>query len=143
MKLYAGFKFISFLSIILLFGSLNVSAFTNSCYVNGYYKSNGTYVQGYYRSCPNDTVTDNYSYRGNTNPFTGSVGTNNYNNSTSNIFGGSSSRYGSGSSLLGGSPSTLGSRGDLLGGNSSTLGSRGDLLGGNSSSFGSGYGFYD
>lgn len=44
-------------------------------YVNGYYKQNGTYVQGHYRSAPNDTKLDNYSTRGNTNPYTGSQGT--------------------------------------------------------------------
>ena len=47
-------------------------------YVHGYYRSNGTYVQPYYRSSPNGTVTDNYSYRGNTNPHTGSIGSNYY-----------------------------------------------------------------
>lgn len=46
------------------------SAFA-SVYVSGYTKANGTYVQGYYRSDPNGTVTDNYSYPGNTNPYTG------------------------------------------------------------------------
>ena len=38
-------------------------------YVNGYYKSNGTYVQGHYRSSPNSTRSDNWSERGNTNPY--------------------------------------------------------------------------
>lgn len=52
-------------------------------WVNGYYKSNGTYVQGYNRSSGNNTVTDNYSYYGNTNPYTGSVGTNKYKNDSS------------------------------------------------------------
>tara|TARA_B000000557_G_C20609602_1_gene373254 strand:+ start:163 stop:483 length:321 start_codon:yes stop_codon:yes gene_type:complete len=47
-------------------------------WVNGYFKSNGTYVEGYFRSDRNNTVTDNYSYYGNTNPYTGSVGTNKY-----------------------------------------------------------------
>ncbi len=46
--------------------------------VNGYYRKDGTYVQPYTRSSPNNTVTDNYSYTGNTNPNTGAVGTNNY-----------------------------------------------------------------
>src|SRR5215831_8606361 len=47
-------------------------------YVHGYYRSNGTYVRPYYRSSPNGTVTDNYSYRGNINPYTGRIGTNYY-----------------------------------------------------------------
>ena len=46
-------------------------------YVNGYYKSNGTYVQGHYRSSPNSTRSDNWSERGNTNPYTGKQGTRN------------------------------------------------------------------
>lgn len=47
-------------------------------YVSGYTRKDGTYVQGYVRSSPNNTVTDNYSYSGNTNPHTGSTGTNSY-----------------------------------------------------------------
>jgi hypothetical protein len=46
--------------------------------VNGYYRSNGTYVQPYTRSAPDRTVTNNYSFQGNTNPSTGSTGTNRY-----------------------------------------------------------------
>jgi hypothetical protein len=53
--------------------SLNVN--TNSVYVNGYYRNDGTYVQGHYRTAPNSTRTDNYSYRGNVNPYTRKVGT--------------------------------------------------------------------
>lgn len=44
-------------------------------YVQGYTKSNGTYVQGHYRSDSNHTTSDNYSTRGNTNPYTGEKGT--------------------------------------------------------------------
>jgi hypothetical protein len=47
-------------------------------YVHGYTRSNGTYVQPYYRSSPDNTVTNNFSYRGNVNPYTGAVGTNRY-----------------------------------------------------------------
>ena len=43
-------------------------------YVNGYTRSNGTRVQGHYRTSPNHTATDNWSYRGNTNPYTGKKG---------------------------------------------------------------------
>lgn len=50
-------------------------------YVNGYYRSNGTYVNGYHRSSPNYTKMDNYSTRGNYNPYTGAKGyVNPYNN---------------------------------------------------------------
>ena len=47
-------------------------------HVNGYYRNNGTYVQPYTRSSPDNTVTNNYSYQGNTNPYTGQRGTNSY-----------------------------------------------------------------
>jgi hypothetical protein len=72
----------------LVLGLSLLSPFTSfaAVYVNGYTKSNGTYVQGYYRSDPNGTVTDNYSYIGNVNPYTGSVGTNYYTNSPSSEY---------------------------------------------------------
>lgn len=44
-------------------------------YVRGYYKSNGTYVDPHYRSSPNNTTLDNYSTKGNVNPYTGREGT--------------------------------------------------------------------
>jgi hypothetical protein len=43
--------------------------------VSGYTRNNGTVVQPYYRSTPNNTTLDNYSTRGNTNPYTGAAGT--------------------------------------------------------------------
>jgi hypothetical protein len=51
-----------------------------SCYgddvaVSGYYRSNGTYVAPYCRTRPNSTTADNYSTRGNVNPYTGRPGT--------------------------------------------------------------------
>jgi hypothetical protein len=52
-------------------------------YVNPYVKRDGTYVQGHYRSSPNSSVYDNYSTRGNTNPYTGQIGTRNPYGSTS------------------------------------------------------------
>lgn len=42
--------------------------------VNGYFKKNGTYVEPYYRTEPNSTLFDNYSTKGNVNPFTGKPG---------------------------------------------------------------------
>src|SRR3990167_890821 len=44
-------------------------------WVNPYVRRDGTVVQGHMRSSPNNTVDDNYSTRGNVNPFTGSQGT--------------------------------------------------------------------
>ena len=82
-----------FIKILLLSLALLISFSSIAEYVSGYYKSNGTYVQPYYRSDRNSTVTDNYSYYGNTNPYTGSVGTDKYYDSPSSGFytGGSSS----------------------------------------------------
>ena len=47
-------------------------------YTRSYYKpSTGTYVQGYYKTSPNHTKLDNYSTKGNYNPYTGKWGTKN------------------------------------------------------------------
>lgn len=43
--------------------------------VNGYYRSDGTYVAPYHRTAPNNTISDNYSTKGNINPYTGQPGT--------------------------------------------------------------------
>lgn len=56
-------------------------------YVNGYTKNNGTYVQGHMKSSPNSSTYDNFSTKGNTNPYTGEKGykdpTPNYGSSSS------------------------------------------------------------
>jgi hypothetical protein len=44
-------------------------------HVRGYYRSNGTYVQPHMRSSPDGNPYNNYSYPGNTNPYTGKVAT--------------------------------------------------------------------
>ena len=49
-----------------------VSAITTT--VNSYYRSNGTFVDSYVRTMPNTTNWDNFSTKGNFNPFTGSTG---------------------------------------------------------------------
>ncbi len=59
------------LTVLLLVASFGVFA---DQYVQGHYRSNGTYVQGYYRSSPNSTRSDNYSTKGNINPYTGQRG---------------------------------------------------------------------
>jgi hypothetical protein len=43
--------------------------------VDGYYKTDGTYVQPHYRSEPNNNSSDNWSTKGNVNPYTGQKGT--------------------------------------------------------------------
>ena len=44
-------------------------------YVKGHTRSDGTYVAPHYRSTPNNVQYDNYSTKGNTNPYTGQRGT--------------------------------------------------------------------
>lgn len=43
-------------------------------HVKGYTKKNGTYVAPHYRSSPNKTTRDNWSTKGNVNPYTGKKG---------------------------------------------------------------------
>lgn len=58
-------------------------------YVNGYYRKDGTYVNGYHRTEKNDTVRDNYSHKGNYNPYTNKYGTHkDTNNRTSEYYNG-------------------------------------------------------
>lgn len=61
---------------ILFFAVLAASPLASAdTFVNGYTRSDGTYVQPHYRSSPNNTRIDNYSTRGNANPYTGKRGT--------------------------------------------------------------------
>jgi len=57
--------------IILMFASIAEARVS----VKGYVKSNGTYVAPHVRSNPNHSKYDNYSTRGNINPYTGKKGT--------------------------------------------------------------------
>lgn len=69
-------KLILFLATLLIsFLSLAQRKSSSDVYVNGYTRSNGTYVQPHYRTAPNSTTTDNFSERGNINPYTGKAGT--------------------------------------------------------------------
>jgi hypothetical protein len=43
--------------------------------VSGYYRANGTYVAPHYRSAPDGDPYNNWSTRGNVNPYTGTPGT--------------------------------------------------------------------
>ena len=42
--------------------------------VSGYTRKDGTYVQPYFRTAPNSTNRDNFSTKGNVNPYTGKPG---------------------------------------------------------------------
>ena len=61
-------------NLILVFTILASTTVFADQYVNGYMKNNGTYVQGHSRTSPNNTLLDNYSTQGNTNPYTGRSG---------------------------------------------------------------------
>lgn len=60
--------------LALIAGLMLVSSASAADYVRGYWRSSGTYVPGHYRSSPNSSFYDNYSTRGNYNPYTGSPG---------------------------------------------------------------------
>jgi hypothetical protein len=57
-------------------GHLTGTGYVNpsSHYTNGYYRHDGTYVHGYHATDSNGTGTDNYSTKGNVNPWTGQPG---------------------------------------------------------------------
>jgi hypothetical protein len=79
---------------IVLCGSAGADQF-----VNGYTRQNGTYVAPHYQSSPNSSYNDNWSTRGNTNPYTGMEGT------KAPTYNDRAPSYGSGSGSLYGSPS--------------------------------------
>jgi hypothetical protein len=47
----------------------------SSHYVRGYVRKDGTYVSPHYQTNPDSSVQNNWSTRGNVNPYTGKVGT--------------------------------------------------------------------
>lgn len=63
------------LALVLLLVMLTVSIAWADQYVNGYVRKDGTAVEGYYRSSPNSSYNDNWSVKGNTNPYSGKEGT--------------------------------------------------------------------
>lgn len=56
---------------------ITTSAVFAQVQVHGYTKRDGTYVAPHERTAPNHTVLDNYSTKGNVNPYTGKPGTKN------------------------------------------------------------------
>lgn len=63
------------LILVLAFFVLIPSSVDAVTRVRGYYRKNGTYVAPYFRSDRNSTKFDNYSTKGNINPYTGKRGT--------------------------------------------------------------------
>lgn len=66
--------FFTALLIIFSFTILNVGSVDAAQKVKGYTKKNGTYVAPHYKSTPNKSKFDNYSAKGNINPYTGKKG---------------------------------------------------------------------
>ncbi|WP_143104026.1 SH3 domain-containing protein [Thermoflavifilum thermophilum] len=64
---------------------------TSDVWVDGYYKSDGTYVPGHFRSNPDGNPYNNWSYPGNTNPYTGKTATGNPDTYLKNYYNNSSS----------------------------------------------------
>lgn len=101
--------------IVLVFGAIFILtsfAWGGDVYVRPYVRSDGTYVQGHYRSAPDGNPWNNYSTRGNVNPYTGQKG---YRSPYSSSGGGSSfSPYSSNSNSLGNFNTGQESSGSLL-----------------------------
>ena len=62
------------ITVSLIVALLNVSPTFAASRIKSYTKKNGTYVQPSYRTAPNKTKLDNYSTKGNYNPYTGKKG---------------------------------------------------------------------
>lgn len=61
--------------LVLILFATSVAAFGGDVYVRGYTRSDGTYVAPHWRSAPDGNPWNNYSTKGNVNPYTGREGT--------------------------------------------------------------------
>ena len=62
-------------AIVFIVATVAVSSALAQTYVRPHVTKNGTYVEGHMRTAPNSTNLDNYSTKGNVNPYTGQAGT--------------------------------------------------------------------
>ena len=69
-------KFVTiFIGVLLIAGSFAISTEAKTIKIKSYYKpSIGKYINSYYKTSPNKTKLDNWSTKGNSNPFTGKKG---------------------------------------------------------------------
>ncbi|MBU3146955.1 hypothetical protein [Clostridium sp. CF012] len=76
-KINIKILFLAVISIFVLINPINVFAKDKGGVVNvkGYYTKNGTYVKPHYRTSPDSTLNNNWSTKGNVNPYTGKEGT--------------------------------------------------------------------
>jgi len=83
--------------LALLVGLLSVSSLVfvadAAVKVKGYYRKDGTYVQPHYRSNPDGNPYNNWSYPGNTNPYTGETATGNPDTYLKNYYGNTTPTY--------------------------------------------------
>lgn len=64
------------LLVLTILSTVSISVFaTEQTRVRGYTKKDGTYVPSYERTKPDGSKTNNFSTKGNTNPYTGKEGT--------------------------------------------------------------------
>ena len=68
---------ISAILIFTIFSLFLSFVSANDVWVKPYSRKDGTYVQGHYRSSPDSDPTNNWSFPGNVNPYTGKVATGN------------------------------------------------------------------
>lgn len=61
------------LAVLASLGGVH-TAWADDVFVNGYTRSDGAYVAPHHRTAPDEFRSNNYSYQGNQNPYTGSVG---------------------------------------------------------------------
>jgi hypothetical protein len=82
MKKTAASLLISLVAVTLMCfspsaGARNGRGYHSPSHVSGYHRSNGTYVAPHYRSGRDGYHNNNWSVRGNVNPYTGRAGTKN------------------------------------------------------------------
>ncbi|OQP65425.1 hypothetical protein A3860_17325 [Niastella vici] len=64
----------TFFFLIGTFSFINLFSQSSDVFVNGYFRKDGSYVQPHFRTAPNSSMFDNYSTKGNFNPYTGKPG---------------------------------------------------------------------
>jgi hypothetical protein len=71
------------------------ASFARDTYVQGYTRKDGTYVQPHYRTKADNSQFNNYSTKGNVNPYNGKAGTvDPYGMNSNHSYGNSSGLYG-------------------------------------------------
>lgn len=86
--------------LVLGLAALSMSAAVSAqVYVRGHTTKNGTYVAPHYRSSPDSSKLNNWSTKGNVNPYTGQAGTKDPYSSSSSSYGSYGSRNSSSSGL--------------------------------------------